>query len=123
MRVRLLEEIDSLPYDLDWAIYPSIAAAAKDLGCDARHLSAQLKGKRKETKTNAGKVTQIKVYNEQANSTTSTVPEHTDHAKENPAVGYVAPHRGWGRLEQAVVKATFAVQWVRSKFNKPKDVV
>jgi hypothetical protein len=96
--------------------YPSIQAAAREMKCNPRHLSDQLKGKRKETETIAGKVTQIEAQDGKTNSTTSSVPEHTDHAKENPPLGAVAPGRSGTRFEQTMVKIAFAVEWFRSKF-------
>jgi hypothetical protein len=96
--------------------FPSIRAAAQALQCNPRHLSDQLKGKRKETVTITGKVTQIEAQNGKTNSTTSTVPEHTNHAQEDPKMGAVAPSRSGTRFEQTMVKIAFAVEWIRSKF-------
>ena len=60
---------------------------------------------------------------EQANSTRSSVREYPDQPQENLPLGFVEVSRGWGRIEQAVVKVTTAVKWVVSKFHKPNNVV
>jgi len=57
------------------------------------------------------------------NSTRSSVREYPDQPQENLPLGFVAVSRGWGRVEQAVVKVTTAVKWVVSKFYKPNNVV
>jgi hypothetical protein len=60
---------------------------------------------------------------EQANSTTGSIREHTNQPQENLPLGSLEVGRGWGRIEQAVVKVTTAVKWVVSKFHKPNNVV
>jgi hypothetical protein len=116
MKVRVVEFIDMLGAEVT-STHASIQAAAKELVCNPRRLSEQLKGKRKETETIAGKVTHIEAYDGKTDNTTSTVSKHTNHAQENPPVGTVAPCRGWARLEQAMVKITFAIKWFSRKFQ------
>jgi len=60
---------------------------------------------------------------EQANSTTGSIREHTDKPQENLPLGSLEVGRGWRRVEQAVVKVTTAIKWVVSKFHKPNNVV
>lgn len=123
MKVDIKEQIVPYPESSSWITFDSMRMAADVLGCSARHLGQQLAGRREYTETKLGKVTQIREHNEQANSTPSTVRVNTDQPQENPALGSLAVSRGWGRVEQAMVKVAFAVQWVRGKFNKPRDVV
>lgn len=123
MKVELLEQIDGYPPNEYWITFDSMRVAADVVGCSARHLGEQLAGRREFTKTEIGKVIQIREHHEQANSTSSTVRIHPHWPKEDTPLGVVAVSRGWGRVEQALVKVAFAVQWIRSKFNKPRDVV
>ena len=60
---------------------------------------------------------------EQANSTTGSIREHTNQPQENIPLGSLEVGRGWRRVEQAVVKIATAVKWVVSKFHKPNNVV
>lgn len=116
MKIRVVEHITVLGAEVT-STHKSFQAAADELVCNPRHLSEQLRGKRKETETIAGKVTHIEAYDGKTDDTTSTVSKHTDNAQENSTVGAVAPCRGWTRLEQAVVKVTLAIKWLRSKFH------
>jgi hypothetical protein len=122
MKVEIREQIEDYPPS-GWVTFESMRQAADVVGCSARQLGQQMAGHREFTKTKLGKVIQIRQHHEQANSPTSPVRVDPDRPQENTPLGFVAASRGWGRVEQALVKVTFAVQWVRSKFNKPRDVV
>lgn len=118
MKIEIREQIDDYPAG-DWIVFDSMRNAADVLGCSARHLGQQLAGHREFTKTKIGKVIQIREHNEQTNSTPSSVRVDTDRPQEDTPLGVVAVSRGWGRVEQAMVKVAFAVQWVRGKLHKP----
>lgn len=122
MKIEIREQVDGYPPG-NWIAFDSMRQAADVVGCSARHLGQQLAGHRELTKTKIGKVIQIREHNEQTNSTPSSVRVNPNWPQEDPALGIVAVGRGWGRVEQALVKVAFAVQWVRGKFNKPRDVV
>lgn len=123
MKVDLLEQIDGYPPNTYWITFDSMRHAADVVGCSARHLGQQLAGQREFTKTEIGKVIQIREHHEQTNSPTSTVRVDPDRPKEDTPLGVVAASRGWGRVEQTLVKIAFAVKWIRGKFHKPRDVV
>jgi hypothetical protein len=105
-------------------VYSSIRYAALALGCSARHLSDQLKGRRSLTKTNLGTVIKIEAYHEhtETDSTASPVPEHPFEPQKDPEMGPVAPSGGWGRVKQAMEQIAAAGKRLVSKFYKPKHV-
>lgn len=123
MKIDIREQIDGYPPNTYWVTFDSMRQAADVVGCSARHLSQQLAGTREFTKTKIGKVIQIREHNEQTNSTTSSVRVNPNWPQEDTPLGVVAVSRGWGRVEQAMVKIAFAVQWIRGKLHKPRDVV
>ena len=100
-------------------LYDTIKQGAAELECNPRHLSDMLKGRRECVETPYGTIVKVTTSDGQANSPSSSIREYTDKPQENPAVGVVATHRGWTRLEQALVKVTSAVQWVFGKLHKP----
>jgi hypothetical protein len=81
-----------------------------------------VKGERKQTQSPLGNIIKVEAH-EQAHSTRSSVREYPDQPEENLPLGFVAASRGWGRVEQAVVKVTTAIKWVVGKFHKPNNMV
>lgn len=120
MKVFILHQIDSTLYA---HTFKSMREASRVLGCDHRQLAKQLAGKTTITKTQTGKVFHIEARYDQTKHVTRSVREHPDRPQEDPAVGFVEAGRGWGRVEQAVVKVTTAVKWLVGKFYKPRNVV
>jgi hypothetical protein len=120
MKIFILHEIDSRLHAHN---FKSMREAARVLGCDHRQLAKQLAKRKLETKTNTGTVVHIEARYDKTNSTPRSVREYTHQPEENSALGAMEIGRGWGRVEQAVVKVTTAVKWVIGKFHKPRDVV
>ena len=54
---------------------------------------------------------------EQANSTRSSVREHPDQPQKDLPLGFVEASRGWGRVEQAVVK-TYSINFLNLSNNE-----
>jgi hypothetical protein len=104
--------------------FPSLRAAAAMLGCNSRHLSDQLKGKRSETLSEVGTVIKIEAHHEhtETDSIACAIREHTTRPKEDSTLGAMAIGRGWGRVEQAVEQIAAAGKWLVRKFYKPKHV-
>jgi hypothetical protein len=122
MRVRVHVQYKGNPFNVMVLSYSSLREAGRVLDCDRKHLAQMAKGDRQQIDSPLGNIIKVEAH-EQANSTRSSVREHPDQPEENLPLGYVEAGRGWGRLEQAVVKVTTAVKWVVSKFYKPNNVV
>ena len=120
MKVFVLHEIEG---QLSAHNFKSMREAARVLGCDHRQLAKQLAKRKLGTKTKIGTVVHIEARYDKTNSTPRSVREHTHQPEENPTLGAMEIGRGWGRVEQAVVKVATAVKWVIGKFHKPRDVV
>ena len=120
MKIFILHEVENYLHAHN---FKSMREAARVLGCDHRQLAKQLAKRKLETKTNTGTVVHIEARYDKTNSTPRSVREHTHQPEENPALGAMAVGRGWGRVEQALVKVATAVKWVIGKFHKPRNVV
>jgi hypothetical protein len=104
--------------------FPSLRSAALVLGCNPRHLSDQLKGKRSETLSEVGTVIKIEAHHEhtETDSIACAIREHSPQPKKDPTLGLMEIGRGWGRVEQALEQITAAGKWIVRKFYKPKHV-
>lgn len=122
MRVRVQIEYKGNPRNQIVLQYSSLREAARVLDCDRKHLAQMAKGTRQNINSPLGNIIKVEAH-EQANSTSSSVREYPDQPEENLPLGAVEIGRGWGRVEQAVVKVTTAIKWVVSKFHKPNNVV
>jgi hypothetical protein len=122
MKVRVLIEYKGNPRNQMILPYSSLREAARVLDCDRKHLAQMAKGERQKINSPLGNIIKVEAH-EQANSTRRSVREHPDQPKENLPLGAMEIGRGWGRLEQAVVKVTTAIKWVVSKFHKPNNMV
>jgi len=122
MRVRVHIEYKGNPRNQMVLQYSSLREAARVLDCDRKHLAQMAKGTRKQTQSPLGNIIKVEAH-EQANSTRSSVREYPDQPEENLPLGAMEIGRGWGRLEQAVVKVTTAIKWVVGKFHKPNNMV
>lgn len=120
MKVFILHKIGTV---LSAHNFKSMREASRVLGCDHRQLARQVAGKKASTKTQFGTVVHIEARYDKTNHTPRSVREHTNQPQENTPLGLVEAGRGWGRVEQAVVKVTTAVKWVIGKFYKPRNVV
>lgn len=122
MRVRVQIEYKGNPRNQIVLQYSSLREAARVLDCDRKHLAQMAKGTRQNINSPLGNIIKVEAH-EQANSTSSSVREYPDQPEENLPLGAMEIGRGWGRLEQAVVKVTTAIKWVVSKFHKPNNMV
>lgn len=122
MRVRVQIEYKGNPRNQIVLQYSSLREAARVLDCDRKHLAQMAKGTRQNINSPLGNIIKVEAH-EQANSTSSSVREYPDQPEENLPLGAVEIGRGWGRVEQAVVKVTTAIKWVVSKFHKPNNMV
>jgi hypothetical protein len=122
MRVRVQIEYKGNPRNQIVLQYSSLREAARVLDCDRKHLAQMAKGTRQNINSPLGNIIKVEAH-EQANSTSSSVREYPDQPEENLPLGAMEIGRGWGRVEQAVVKVTTAIKWVVSKFHKPNNVV
>lgn len=122
MRVRVQIEYKGNPRNQMILQYSSLREAARVLGCDRKHLAQMAKGTRQQINSPLGNIIKVQAH-DQANSISSSIREHPDQPQENLPMGAMEIGRGWGRLEQAVVKVTTAIKWVISKFHKPNNMV
>ena len=122
MRVRVQIEYKGNPRNQLVLQYSSLREAARVLNCDRKHLAEMAKGKRQNINSPLGNIIKVEAH-EQANSTSGSIREHPDQPQENLPLGSLEIGRGWGRVEQAVVKVTTAIKWVVSKFHKPNNMV
>lgn len=122
MRVRVQIEYKGNPRNQIVLQYSSLREAARVLDCDRKHLAQMAKGERQNINSPLGNIIKVEAH-EQANSTSSSVREYPDQPEENLPLGAMEIGRGWGRLEQAVVKVTTAIKWVVSKLHKPNNMV
>ena len=122
MKVRVQIEYKGNPRNQMILQYSSLREAARVLDCDRKHLAQMAKGTRQQTQSPLGNIIKVEAH-EQANSTRSSVREHSYQFEEDLTLGSLEAGRGWRRLEQAVVKVTTAVKWVISKFHKPNNMV
>lgn len=122
MKVRVQIEYKGNPRNQMILPYSSLREAARVLDCDRKHLAQMAKGQRQKINSPLGNIIKVEAH-EQANSTVSSVREYPDQPEENLTLGAMEIGRGWGRLEQAVVKITTAIKWVVSKFHKPNNMV
>jgi hypothetical protein len=122
MRVRVHIEYKGNPRNQMVLQYSSLREAARVLDCDRKHLAQMAKGTRKQTQSPLGNIIKVEAH-EQANSTRRSVREYPDQPEENLPLGAMEIGRGWGRLEQAMVKVTTAIKWVVGKFHKPNNMV
>ena len=122
MRVRVQIEYKGNPRNQIVLQYSSLREAARVLDCDRKHLAQMAKGTRQNINSPLGNIIKVEAH-EQANSTSSSVREYPDQPEENLPLGAMEIGRGWGRVEQAVVKVTTAIKWVVGKFHKPNNVV
>ena len=91
-------------------LFSSIRKCARDLEVDPRPISAILHGKLLFKETPYGTILKVEDASREADSATSPVREYSSWAKEDSTVGTVAVHRGWGRVEQTLVKVASYVQ-------------
>lgn len=122
MRVRVHMQYKNNPLNQVVLSYSSLREAARVLNCDRKHLAQMAKGARKQIQSPLGNIIKVEAH-EQADSTRSSVREYPDQLEENLPLGAMEIGRGWGRVEQAVVKVTTAVKWIVSKLHKPNNMV
>lgn len=122
MRVRVYMQYKNNPLNQVVLSYSSLREASRVLNCDRKHLAQMAKGTRKQIQSPLGNIIKVEAH-EQAHSTRSSVREYPDQFEKDLPLGSLEVGRGWGRLEQAVVKITTAIKWVVSKFHKPNNVV
>ena len=105
----IVSVVNSRGYTVDY-VFPSIRNCAKEMEVDPRPISAILRGTLEMKQTPYGTIVKVEDANREADSAAGTVREYPAWSKEDSTVGPVAVHRGWGRVEQAMVKVAGYVQ-------------